>query len=377
MFRRRFKLFRLFGFDVGIHISWLVVAVLVLISLAMGFFPQAYPNLSERTYWLMGAVAALLFFASIIFHEFCHSLVARRYGLPMRGITLFLLGGIAEMGEEPKRPKVELLTALAGPAASVALGFAFIGLGDLGEVAGWPLAVLGVLIYLGRINWLLAIFNMLPAFPLDGGRVLRAVLWSWKKDLRRSTRIASQIGSGFGLLLILLGILNLFMGSPIGGLWLVLIGLFLRGAAQASYQQVLVREVTEGKKVRDVIDRKPIQVAPSLSLRRFVDDYVLVHHIDRFPVVENGGGLLGCLDLQRVKMVPESRWDEETVGQLAGRCDPLYTIDLDADLVAALDRLRRGPFDRLLVVQDGRLEGVLDRHALERFITVRLNLTAS
>lgn len=377
MFRKRIKLFRLFGFDVGIHISWLIVAALVLLSLAMGFFPQAYPHLPERTYWLMGVIATILFFASIIFHEFCHSLVARRYGLPMRGITLFLLGGIAEMGEEPKRPKVELLTALAGPAASVALGFGFIGLGDLGESAGWPLSIVGVLIYLGRINWLLAIFNMLPAFPLDGGRVLRAALWSWKKDLRSSTRIASHIGGGFGLLLILLGIFNLFMGSPIGGLWLVLIGLFLRGAAQASYQQVLVREVTEGKKVGDIMDRKPIQVTPSLSLRRFVDDYVLVYHFDRFPVVEDGGELLGCLDLQRVKMVPESRWDEETVSHVAHGCDPLYTIDVDADLVAALDQMSRGSFDRLLAVQDGHLEGVLDRHALERFITVRLNLTAS
>ncbi len=198
MFGRRIKLFKLFGFEVRIDLSWLIIAALVAWSLAVGFFPSRYKNLSVQTYWVMGVVGAIGFFLSVIFHEIFHSLVARKFGIPMKGITLFIFGGVSEMGEEPSSAKTEFLVAVVGPLSSIAIALVCYGFHILGvRGGGWPLSIEGVVLYLAYINSLLAAFNLLPAFPLDGGRMLRAVLWAFKKNLRWATRIASGIGSGF------------------------------------------------------------------------------------------------------------------------------------------------------------------------------------
>ena len=245
MFGRRVRLFKLLGFAVHIDMSWLVLALLITWSLARGLFPYQYEKLSSITYWSMGAAGALGMFASIIFHELCHSLVARRFGLPMKGITLFIFGGVAEMDEEPPSPKAEFFMAIAGPASSILLGL----FGYVVSVAGeeWlPVPVAGVLEYLTIINFVLAGFNLVPAFPLDGGRVLRSALWQWKKNFRWATRIASKLGSFFGTVLIFLGILNILRGNVIGGIWQSMIGFFLGNAARMSYHQVLMRRALEG-----------------------------------------------------------------------------------------------------------------------------------
>jgi Zn-dependent protease/predicted transcriptional regulator len=373
MFRHRLRLFTILGFEISIDLSWLIIALLVTYSLAQGVFPHYYPSLSPVTHWLMGLVGAVLFFGSIIFHEFWHSLVARRHGLPMRGITLFLFGGVAEMGDEPRRPGVELMTAIAGPAASVVLGAGFYGLHAMGKDVGWPLPVLGVLIYLAFINWILAAFNMLPAFPLDGGRVLRSLLWSWRGDLRWATRMASGAGSIFGILLMVYGGINMLMMNVVGGLWYVFIGLFLRGAAQSAYQQVVIRELTAGKKVRDLMRRDPVTAAPSLSLERFVEEFVYRHNTEIFPVTQDGR-LIGCIDLDRVRRVPRQEWERRTVGDLATGCAQENTISPDADISQARSRLARSGGRGLLVVENGQLAGLLDRQDLERFLAVRLRL---
>lgn len=238
MFGKRVKLFELFGFSVHLDTSWAVIALLVTWSLATGYLPERFAGLSPLSYWTMGVIGAAGLFLSIVFHEFCHSLVARSYGMEMKGITLFLFGGIAEMGSEPTRPKVEFLMALAGPVSSVVLGFVFYGLLLLLTAVGWPPVFAGIFGYLAFINWLIAGFNMLPAFPLDGGRILRSALWQWKKDLEWSTRIVSRLGSGFGILLMLLGAVSFVAGIPIAGMWYVLIGLFLHQAAKHSYRKM-------------------------------------------------------------------------------------------------------------------------------------------
>ena len=219
MFERRATLFKLLGFEVKVDITWTILALLVTWTLALGFFPERYENLTTVTYWWMGVIGALGLFASIVFHELCHSLVARRNGLPMEGITLFIFGGVAEMHEEPASPKAELWMAVAGPLSSILLALIFYLASLAGKAGALPLPVTGVISYLALINGILAGFNLLPAFPLDGGRILRAILWMRSGSLRLATRIASGIGSGFGTLLIILGVFSVLFGSFIGGIW--------------------------------------------------------------------------------------------------------------------------------------------------------------
>ncbi|HEY9074704.1 MAG TPA: site-2 protease family protein, partial [Desulfobaccales bacterium] len=272
MFGRRMKLFTLLGFEVRVDLSWIVIALLVTWSLADGLFPYLYHGLAKAVYWEMGVAGALGLFASIIFHEFCHSLVARKFGMQMKGITLFIFGGVAEMGGEPPNAKTEFLMALAGPVSSLFIGGVFYLLYLSGLKGDWALPVTGVLRYLAWINALLAAFNLLPAFPLDGGRILRSILWGAKQDLPWATRISAGIGSGFGILLIFLGILQFFRGDFIGGIWWFLIGLFLRSAAQMSYQQVMIRKALEGEQVRRFMTPNPITVPSSLTVAELVED---------------------------------------------------------------------------------------------------------
>lgn len=286
MSKRKLRLFRLFGFDVGIDPSWIVLAILVAWSLSTGYFPFRYQALSPRQYWIMGIIGALGLFASIVAHEFCHSLVARRKGMPIKGITLFIFGGVAEMDEEPPKAQDEFLIAAVGPVSSLAMAALFYGLSRLGEAAAWPTAISGVMGYLGLINLILAAFNLVPAFPLDGGRILRAALWAWKGNLRWATRIASQFGRGFGLLLIALAVLRVLNGFFIGGMWLFLIGLFIRNAATMSYQQLLTRRALEGEPLERFMNRQPVTVPPDLKLDRLVEDYIYRHHHKLYPVVE-------------------------------------------------------------------------------------------
>ena len=223
-----YRLFRIFGFDIKLNLTWLMLALLITWTLGAGLFPADYPGLSPRTYWWMGVAGAIGILFSIVFHELSHSLVARRFGLRIRGITLFIFGGVAEMEEEPASPKVEFLMAVAGPLASLLLAFIFYQFEQLAIALDWHTAVLGVTHYLVMLNIIVAIFNLVPAFPLDGGRMLRAALWQWKKDLLRATYIASQFGLGFGLVLIIMGGLSFIQGNFIGGMWWILIGAFVR-----------------------------------------------------------------------------------------------------------------------------------------------------
>src|SRR6516164_7084163 len=213
MFGRRFRLFKLLGFQVQLDVSWLIIAVLVTWTLAVGVFPHRFLGLAPATYWIMGAVGACGLFGSIVFHAFAHSLVARRFGTEMSGITLFVFGGVAEMKEEPRSPKAEFFIAIAGPLSSVLLVAVFLAMAQWGKAVGWPPQVYGVLGYLGWINAILVVFNLVPAFPLDGGRVARSIIWSWNKNFRAATRIVTAIGSGFGLLLTGLGILSFVLGN--------------------------------------------------------------------------------------------------------------------------------------------------------------------
>ncbi|MGD2188181.1 MAG: site-2 protease family protein [Desulfobacterales bacterium] len=373
MFGKRFKLFRLFGFEVGIDLSWIIIAVLIAWSLSTGFFPFQYQNLSPQTYWVMGIIGAVGLFLSIIAHEFCHSLVARKSGVPMKGITLFIFGGVAEMGDEPSSAKAELQIAIVGPLSSMAIAAIFYGIYQVGIVNDWSPAIKGVVAYLAMINGLLAVFNLFPAFPLDGGRILRSVLWGWKGNLRWATRVSSTIGSGFGIFLIIMGFIRILGGNFIGGMWLGLIGLFIQSAAKMSYQQLITRKALEGEPLKRFMKTNPVTVPASLTVGQLVEDYIYRYHYKMFPVI-NASRLIGCITTKQVKEIPREEWKQKTVGEVADRCSAENTIEPDADAVQALSVMRRNNASRLIVVENDQLVGIIALKDMLEFLSLKVEL---
>lgn len=373
MFGKRLRLFKLFGFQVQVDLSWLVIAALVTWTLAVGIFPQHYPGFAPNIYWIMGAAGALGLFVSIIFHEFAHSLVARQFGMEMSGITLFIFGGVAEMKEEPRSPQAEFFMAIAGPLSSVVLALAFWGVSKWGAAIGWPASVYGVLGYLGWINAMLVAFNLIPAFPLDGGRVARSILWGIKKDLPSATRIVTAIGSGFGFLLAALGVVSFLSGNVVGGIWWFLIGMFLRGAARMSYQQVMMREALTGEPVRRFMNFNPVTVSPSTSVQEFVDDYVYRYHHKMYPVVDDGR-LVGCVTLNQVKQIPKQEWPSRHISELARQCSDGNAIDADTDAIDALARMNKTQASRLMVTKNNQLVGIVSLKDLLKFLSLKVEL---
>lgn len=372
MFGRRFTLFRLMGFAVRVDASWALLAVLVVWTLARGFFPLSSPGLSVGTYWWMGILGALGLFASIVLHEFAHAYVARRYGIPMKGITLFIFGGVAEMDREPPNPTAELRMAIAGPLTSVAIGvFSYILYAA--SAAYSPTAWASVLWYLAFINILLAVFNMLPAFPLDGGRVLRAFLWGRRNDLRSATRTASKWGSGFGAGLIVLGLLSVLSGNFIGGLWWFLIGMFLRSASQVSYKQVELREALAGEPVSRFVQPAEAVVPPNASLQDLMDFYFYRYYRNVYPVVE-ADRLVGCVDVRKLKEVPRETWNDRRVTEIAESCGEGNVIRSNADAMDALTRMTRSGRSWLMVADQGRLAGIVSLRDLMNYVVVKLDL---
>lgn len=373
MFGKPITLFKLLGVAIRIDLSWVFLALLIAWSLARQYFPYRYQGLSTESYWAMGAGGALGLFVSILLHELGHSVIARRYGIPIRGITLFVFGGVAEMEGEPPTAHSEFWMAIAGPIVSVLIALACYPLSLSGQRMGWPVQVTGVLFYLSWINGLLAAFNLVPAFPLDGGRLLRSILWGRKHNLRSATRIAARIGSGFGVFLIVAGIFSVISGNVVGGLWWFLIGLFLRNASQMSYQQMEVRKALEGEKISRFMHQDPVVVPPSISVEDLVHDYVYRHHFQMFPV-QTDSKLLGCISTQQVKEVPREEWRQHSVQELMKPCSAENTINSDADAVQALSLMTKTHNSRLMVLDQGRLVGIVTLKDLLRFLSLKVDL---
>jgi len=373
MFGKRINLFRLYGFEVRIDLSWLILAFLITLTLARGYFPHYHKGLSQTAYWWMGIAGALGLFVSIIFHEFCHSIVARIYGLPIKGITLFIFGGIAEMEDQPQNAKTEFLMAIAGPVSSAFLGFCFYGIQKFDTYNIISIPVSAVIGYLSYINFLLASFNMIPAFPLDGGRILRSALWQWKGNIQWASRIASQSGSAFGIMLIILGVLSVFQGKCIGGIWLFLIGMFLRNLSQMSYQQVLARKAFEGKTVRRFMKSNPVHVTPSLSIEHLIEDYFYKFHFKIFPVIENNN-LIGYININDAKHIPREDRNQHTVSEFIQPCSAENTVDISTEALKALNIMKKTGNNKLMVVKNGHLAGVVALKDILHFFSVRMEL---
>jgi Zn-dependent protease/CBS domain-containing protein len=359
-------LFRVAGIPVRVHVSWLAIYGLLAWSLSVGYFPEVLPDLPARAHWVSGFVAALLLFVSVFLHELSHSVVARSRGLPVAAITLHVFGGVSELEREPDSPGLEFWMAIAGPVASFVLGglaFAAAALADARP------ALAAILFYLGAVNVVVGVFNLVPGFPLDGGRVLRAALWQARGDLQWATAIASRAGSIVGLILIGIGILRAFTGEFLGGLWFVLIGVFLRQAAEGSYQQLVVRRALGPLAVRDVMARDVVHLPPDLPLARAVDEYFWRHHVTSFPVVD-GGRVAGILSIHRLGEVPQDRWATTTVRDvMLPLTDTLSAAPTDR-VPEALEKLSRNGLGRLAVLEGGRLAGYLSLKDVLHVLTV-------
>lgn len=370
MLTKRFELFTLMGFRVSLDLSWFVIAILVTWSLATGYFPGVIAGLDPATGWWLGAAGALGLFVSIVLHELAHALVARRYDIPMRGITLFIFGGVAEMEDEPPSAKSEFLMAIAGPIMSFALGAVFYLVAQIGAGELWR-ALFG---YLAVINIVLATFNLIPAFPLDGGRVFRAAVWGWTGNYARATRIGAALGRTFGVLLIVLGVASLVSGNSVAGIWQALIGLFIISAAGASETQATFRTGLENRRVADIMVRDPIAVPAEVDLQTAVDDYFYRHHHTAFPVTENGW-LRGCLRIEDIGRVPPEDRAVRTVGSIlpdGGGKVPVVGPHMPAS--DALRLMQSERTSRLMVAEDGLLRGVLTMRDILAFLSIRENV---
>jgi Zn-dependent protease/CBS domain-containing protein len=371
--RRGFRLFRLAGIDVTIDASWLIVFALVAWGVSGGYLPSRYPGQSPAVYLAAGLVTAVLFFASVLAHEFCHSLVARAAGMEVKGITLFLFGGVSQIAEESGDPGTEFRVAVVGPLCSVVLAGVFWALHRLWAA---PESVAGVVLgYLGWINLALGVFNLVPGFPLDGGRVLRAVVWWRTGSFTRATRVAANAGKGFAVLLMALGGWQMLTGNLVGGLWFLLIGGFLRSTAEAGYRETLMRKALEGVRVGEVMVEDVLCVTPDLPLDQLIRDYVLHHGYKGYPVVE-AGRVVGIVTLEGVRQIREAERATTAVRDVMAPVADSLRISPEASLADALRTMTATGSSRVLVLQGEKLAGLVTKSGLVRFVEIKRILEA-
>jgi Zn-dependent protease/CBS domain-containing protein len=364
------RLFRIAGIDIGIHYTWIFIFVLITWSLAAGVFPAQHPHQSTAVYWTMGVITALLLFVSVLLHELAHSLVAKSRGMQVSSITLFILGGVSNLEEEPEKPGIEFSMAIVGPLTSLIIGIICWGIvsgmtGALvtpvqlfnGSVFNTPLEV--VIGYLAWINVLLAAFNLLPGFPLDGGRVLRSILWGSTGSLIKATNIAGRIGQVFGWALIGFGVYELLSGNFIGGLWIAFIGWFLMSAADSSRKEITLRERLSHIKVRDVVRVEPQTIPPETTVSDLVNHIFSQQHGRAIPVCRDGR-LRGIVTVTDVKKVPQDRWSTTTVESIMTSA-PLYTVNPDDNLNMVMKLISQHDINQVLVNRDGQCAGMLSR----------------
>jgi len=366
----RLTIARIWGIPISVHVSWLLVFALVASSLAAGYFPERHPEWEAATRWVLGALTSLAFFASVLVHELGHSRVALRYGLPIRGITLFVFGGVAQIGREPDSPGAEFRIAIAGPLTSLALAALF---GGVATMSASMALVSAPAWWLARINLAVGLFNLLPGFPLDGGRVLRAVVWAGTGSFDRGNRAAVAAGEVLAMILIGVGAVRAIGGDVAGGIWLALIGWFLQSAVAAGRAEAALRELLRGATVRQAMDRDCPSVAPDLTLERLVHEEVLAFGHRCFVVVKDGS-LLGLLTLHEVKGVPRERWGHAKVEEVMQPAQALSMVGPDEDLLKALAKLDDAKVAQLPVVDDGRWLGMLDREHILHYMRVRAEL---
>ncbi|HWV57575.1 MAG TPA: site-2 protease family protein [Longimicrobiales bacterium] len=356
------------GFEIRIDFSWFILFFLILWTFTMVVFPAMQPGMGVGIYAAMGASATLLFFASLLAHELSHSVVARRRGVEVEGITLFIFGGMARTRMEAEEAGDEFVIAGVGPLSSLIIGALFGLVWWGGTRLGWSPAITGVAQYLAYLNVLLAVFNLLPGFPLDGGRLFRSIAWKLTGDLTRATRMASTGGRWLGYLIIALGVWSLFIGNFVGGIWLVLIGWFLRNAALASYHQHVLRGMLDRVRASDAMTRNPETVHPDITIQQLMDDYFMRRRYAAYPVIEDGDHPVGMVTLQQVKAVPREEWPTRVVADVMTPSGEDLVVAVDERLSTVLEKLGATPTRRLLVSENGHLAGIITASDLSAWL---------
>lgn len=360
------RLGRIAGIEIGLNWSLLLVFWLVAWSLAAARFPSQFTGYPTAVYWVAGVATAVVFFASLLAHELSHAVVARRAGVRVEGITLWLFGGVARFRGEAMTPREELRIAVVGPLMSLVLAGAFALVAFLLDAAGVPDLIVGTAAWLGFINAILAIFNLVPAFPLDGGRVLRAVLWGRNKTRLAATRTAALAGRVFGYLLIGFGLFQFAFAAVLGGVWFVFLGWFLLGAAQAEESQTMLRSALKDVSVEDIMSADPIAVPVSTSVDSFINDYVMRHHFSTFPVKDEAGAIVGLVTIGRVKQVAHEERSRVSIDRVACSLEDVGVAAPDEPAVAVLERMQSCPDGRALVLEDNSLRGIVSPRDVQR-----------
>jgi Zn-dependent protease/CBS domain-containing protein len=390
--RNGLRIGRIAGINILVDWSWIFIFVLIMWELAAGVFPQLHPQWSAGLTWSTALIASLLFFASVLAHELAHSLVARSNGIPVRDITLFLFGGVSNIQREPTSPGVEFVMAIVGPLTSIVLGVVFLLLSGgaavgFNVVSGNPVGALGqlnpistLLLWLGPINILLGVFNMVPGFPLDGGRVLRSIIWAVSGNLRQATQWASRVGQVVAWAFIFAGISMIFgasipfLGSGfIGGLWLAFIGWFLNSAAVQSYQQIVVEDVLGGVSVAQLMRKDPPTVPSHTSISTLVHDHIMGTDEHAFPVMQ-GSQLVGIVCIEDLRRVGRERWDLVTVDEIMTPMEGLALATPTEEASEALHQLARRDVNQMPVLENGQLVGMLRRRDLMRWLQLHSEL---
>jgi Zn-dependent protease len=364
MIRNNVPLGRIFGIRIGLDYSWFLIFALLTWILSSNYYPAEFKGWPLALYWVMGAITSIMLFVSVLLHELGHSAVALGYGVPVRSITLFIFGGVSQIEAEPPSATAEFLIAIVGPLVSLALGILFYA---LEPVVAFSQPLLGLVKYLAYINLALGLFNLIPGYPLDGGRVLRAVVWAITKNMRRATLFAANAGRFFGLGFIFFGVLQMFSGNFGGGIWIAFIGWFLDSAATTQAQQATLQSLLAGHHVSQAMRSHCDTVPAELTLQRLVDEHVLGAGARCF-LVNCGDSTVGLVTLHRVKEVPRQEWSTKTVAQAMVPLDRWKRINPDAELWTALEEMDRDGVNQLPVMRDGQVLGMLGREDVITFL---------
>jgi Zn-dependent protease/CBS domain-containing protein len=355
------------GIPLRVHPSWLLIYALLTWTLAVGYFPRAVPELPTSTYWANALAAALLLFVSVLLHELSHSLVAHGRGIAVREITLHVFGGVSHLGDEPRSPRDEFLIAVVGPLTSFGLAATLLGLSAWEGIPAGPTRA--IVMYLAITNAAIGVFNLIPGFPLDGGRLLRSALWRWTGDVNRATRIAARVGDVFAIGLVGLGVLEVLNGVVFGGVWLVLLGFFLRGAADDGYSQTALREALGELKVRDIMANRVVTVGQHTTVAELVERFWR-HHFTSFPVVDDGR-VVGVAAIHDVERVAREQWAWTRVRDVMRPLDAELVVRPDEAVVRALEKASVNRLGRLAVLDESRLVGYLSIRDIAHVLAVK------
>ncbi len=367
------RLGKIMGIPVRIHYTLWIIFVLIAWSLAYGYMPRQYPGLSTATYWTIGIASAIILFASVLIHELSHSYIAKKNGLPIARITLFFFGGVSEMTQEPRDAGLEVRMAAAGPLMSFLIAGVLGGLWYFAKFAALPIAVTATVGYGALINAVLGAFNLLPAFPLDGGRVFRGSLWKHSKNLVGATKTATRLSEVLSFAMMLGGFVAIIRGDLVDGIWIVILGWFIKSGAETSLRQTLVGETLTGVTVGNIMTRAVLSVPPDITVHQLISDYFLVHPHGGYPVMREGQ-LLGLVTLQSARSIPKDMRATETVAQAMLPFERAPTIQPTVSALDALQRMARERVGIMLVTEGNNLLGIITRGDLMRTIQTRQEL---